>query len=208
VAGEEGKAAAFLDIMEAVSGLGLAVFLWLHMVFVATVYFGADVFDGIAHALDRYYLSYLGIPPLIILFFLHFLLASRKIPTTFAKQRQVVAHSGSLAHKDTLTWLVQVVSGMSILILASIHFWVVLSAWPIEAEVSIGRVSQGPYLAFYLVLLVLGELHAGLGLYRLAVKWGWPERRQAELIFEVISAVVIIIGLGALFMFRLLGRGL
>ena len=59
-----------------------------------------------------------------------------------------------------------------------------------------------PALVFYIVLLILGEFHAGLGLYRLAVKWGWPRRRQAELLFEVITALVVFLGLGALFMFR------
>ena len=59
--------------------------------------------------------------------------------------------------KDSWTWLVQVVSGMAILLLASIHFWVVLTTWPIEASLSIHRVGQWPYLVFYLLLLFLGD---------------------------------------------------
>lgn len=205
VIGGKGRAAAILDVLEAVSGLSLALFLWMHMTFVATIYFGADSFDAIAHTLDATRLSYVGIPPLIVVFFLHFLLAARKIPPAYRQQRVLWAHAATLDHKDTRSWLVQVVTGMAILLLASIHFWVVLSSWPIESSLSASRISQWPYLLFYLVLLLLGEMHAGLGLYRLAVKWGWPRRDKAELLFESISAIVILAGIGALFVFRRLG---
>jgi fumarate reductase subunit C len=199
------KAAAVLDVLEACSGLALALFLWLHMAFVATIIAGPGTFDGIAAFLDHTYLSYLGIPPLLAVFFLHFLLAARKIPSTYREQRIILAHAGSLKHKDTWTWVIQVGTGMAILLLASIHFWVVLTSWPIEARLSAFRVSQGPYLVFYIVLLVLGELHAGFGLYRLAVKWGWPPRHGAELFFEVVSALMLLLGGAALFYFLDLG---
>lgn len=201
------RAAAVLDILEACSGLALAVFLWMHMIFVASIFFGPETFDAIAHGLDTSYLSYVGIPPLIAVFFLHFLLAARKIPTTYREQRVIWRHAGHMRHKDTWTWLVQVVSGMAILLLATIHFWVILTAWPIESALSIYRVGRWPYLVFYLLLLFLGELHAGFGLYRLAVKWGWPPRHRAELLFEVLSAAVLLLGLTALVVFLRLGSG-
>ena len=201
------RAPAILDLLEAVSGLVLAVFLWAHMLFVASIFFGTDSFDGIAHMLDEYYLSYVGIPPLVAVFFLHFLLAARKIPFTWREQRAIVKHAGLLAHKDTWTWVFQAMSGMALLILSSIHFWVVLTAWPIEASLSIYRVGRTSQFVFYLFLLFLGELHAGVGLYRLAVKWGWPSRRAANLLLEVVSAVFLVLGLWALLMFRRLGGG-
>jgi fumarate reductase subunit C len=46
------RAAAVLDILEACSGLTLAVFLWMHMIFVASIFFGPETFDAIAHGLD------------------------------------------------------------------------------------------------------------------------------------------------------------
>ncbi len=199
------RAAAVLDLLEAGSGIALALFLWVHMIFVATVIFGSGTFDGIARLLDETALSYVGIPPMIALFFLHFLLAARKIPFTWQEQRIAWSHAGRLRHKDTWTWIVQAVTGMAILLLASVHFWVVLTSWPIEAALSGYRVSQSSYLTFYLVLLVLGELHAGIGLYRLAVKWGWPPRHKAERFIEIVSAVMLLVGLAALVAFRRLG---
>ena len=199
------RAAAVLDLLEAASGIALALFLWVHMIFVASVIVGSGTFDGIARLLDDTSLSYVGIPPMIAVFFLHFLLAARKIPFAWQEQRIAWTHAGRLRHKDTWTWLVQVVTGMSILLLASIHFWVVLTSWPIEAALSGYRVSQNSYLTFYLILLVLGELHAGIGLYRLAVKWGWPPRARAERLIEIVSAVMLLVGLAALVAFRRLG---
>jgi succinate dehydrogenase/fumarate reductase cytochrome b subunit len=52
------RAAAILDILEACSGLALALFLWMHMVFVATIFLGTGAFDGIAQALDTYSSSF------------------------------------------------------------------------------------------------------------------------------------------------------
>jgi fumarate reductase subunit C len=203
-----GRIAALLDLLEAGSGLALAVFLWLHMMFVATIIAGPETFDAVAAFLDDYWLSYLGIPPLIAVFFLHFLLAARKIPFSWRESGRIWSHSGRLDHRDTKTWLFQTVSGMAILVLASIHFWVVLTAWPIEAALSSFRISRPPYLVFYAALLVLGELHAGIGLYRLAVKWGWPPRKIADSLFELISAVIILLGLIVLVVFvRLSGAG-
>lgn len=201
------RTAALLDLLEAASGLALALFLWMHMLFVASIFFGTESFDGIAHMLDEYYLSYVGIPPLVAVFFLHFLLAARKIPFGWREQRTIWRHAGLLSHKDTWTWVFQAASGMAILILASIHFWVVLTAWPIEASMSVYRVGRMPQFVFYLALLFLGELHAGVGLYRLAVKWGWPSRKRANLILEIVSAVFLVLGLWALLMFRRLGGG-
>ena len=68
--GKSPRAAALLDVLEGASGLLLALFLWTHMVFVATILFGSRAFDGIAGLLDSTGLSYVGIPPLIAVFFM------------------------------------------------------------------------------------------------------------------------------------------
>lgn len=201
------RAAALLDIGEAVSGLALALFLWMHMALVASIYFGREAFDRIPRFLDGTGLSVVGIPLLLALFFLHALLAGRKLPGGYCEQRIIWRHAARLRHRDTAAWIVQAVTGMAILVFASIHFWVILTAWPIEASLSAGRVSRTSFLVFYLVLLALGELHAGIGLYRLAVKWGWPRRRPAAALAELIGAALLLAGLGALYVFRHLGPG-
>ena len=43
---------------------------------------------------------------------------------------------------------------------------------------SADRVWSGRWWPLYLVLLFCVELHGGIGLYRLAVKWGWFEGKR------------------------------
>lgn len=205
--GRSPRAAAVLDLLEAGSGLALALFLWLHMALVTTILMGREAFDRIPRFLDGSRLSIVGIPLLLFVFFLHALLAGRKLPGGYREQRILWGHAARLRHRDTATWIVQALTGMAILVLAAIHFWVVLTAWPIAAAVSAGRISRTSFLVFYVLLLLLGELHAGIGLYRLALKWGRPGRRQAAILVELIGLLLLVCGAGALFVFRRLGSG-
>jgi fumarate reductase subunit C len=45
---------------------------------------------------------------------------------------------------------------------------------------SADRVWSGRWWPLYLVLLFAVELHGGVGLYRLAVKWGWFEGKNPD----------------------------
>ncbi len=191
-----------LDVLEALSGLALAIFLWMHMIFVASIYFGIEFYNEVPEFLESYGLAQIGIPGVVILFFVHFLLAARKIPTSYKEQKTFLRHSNLLRHKDTLTWVIQVVTGMALLVVASVHFWVIISRWDITYDISVARVGMNQYLVFYIVLLLLGEIHATVGVYRLAVKWGWPKRPLASIVTTIITVTMIILGLGALYMFR------
>ena len=79
-----------------------------------------------------------------------------------------------MKHEDTTLWWWQVVTGFAMFFLASIHLHVMLTRperiGPFE---SADRVWSEHYWPLYLVLLFAVELHGGIGLYRLAVKWGW-----------------------------------
>ena len=199
------RLAAIVDVMEAASGLALAVFLWMHMALVGSILLGKASFNAIPRFLDGTHLSVAGIPLLVAVFFVHALLAGRKLPGGYREQRILWSHARRLRHRDTWAWFAQAVSGMGLLIFAGIHLWIILTTWPIEASVSASRVAQLHYLAFYLVLLVLGEVHAGIGLYRLAIKWGWPPRRPARAVLEVFGIALVGLGLVALYVFRNLG---
>jgi fumarate reductase subunit C len=57
------------------------------------------------------------------------------------------------------------------------------------------------YLWFYVALLLAGEYHAGFGLYRIFVKWGWFERHKMGYVLKGITLIILFIGFGALYMF-------
>ena len=82
-----------------------------------------------------------------------------------------------------------------------IHMWTVLTDLPITAAKSAARIQGGFWLAFYLILLPMVELHVGIGFYRIAVKWGFVKRkdRKGFKSFEnTLTAIFICIGLLAL----------
>lgn len=108
---------------------------------------------------------------------------------------------------DTWLWLIQASTAMVILIMGSVHMWTVLTDLPITAAKSAARIQGGFWLAFYLILLPMVELHVGIGFYRIAVKWGFikRDRRKGFKKFEnILTGMFILIGLISLIRFMTL----
>lgn len=169
-----------LDWAQMLSGAGLIAFMWMHMTLVASVVISPDIMNAIAGFFEATGLAQVGGPLVFLLFLTHFALAARKIPFRLEGQKTIWEHAKLLHHTDTWLWVVQVVSAMIILIMGAIHMWVVLSDLPITALKSAARIQSGAWLFFYLLLLPLVELHVGIGLYRIAVKWGLAGRAQRK----------------------------
>lgn len=198
------KTDLYVDLAEAVSGISLVGFLWIHMLFVGTILLGPKVYNLLADSLDKYYLAHVGIPAVIAIFLVHIFVAGRRAPWRLSDMRTTWRHAGMIAHPDTWIWVGQVVTALIIVIMASIHIWSVLYEWPITAAKSALRVDSG-YLWFYILLLIAGEYHAGFGLYRICVKWGLIHRRTAGWVLKAITVAIVAIGLGALYMFKMVG---
>jgi fumarate reductase subunit C len=158
------------------SGAGLIGFMWMHMTLVASVVISPSIMNAIAGFFEATGLAQVGGPLVFLLFLAHFALAARKIPFRLEGQKTILEQAKLLHHTDTWLWIVQVVSAMIILVMGAIHMWVVLSDLPITAAKSAARIQSGAWIFFYLLLLPLVELHVGIGLYRIAVKWGFVQR--------------------------------
>lgn len=200
------KADMYVDLAELVTGLILVGFLWTHMLFVGTIIIGQDLFNTLSLALDEYYLSYVGIPFVICVLFLHMFMAGRRIPIRISEAKIVWRHAKMLNQYDTWTWVGQVITAVGILVLGSIHMWIILTDWPIEAIKSAMRVDSF-YFYFYILLLLFGEYHAGFGIYRQFVKWGTMPRKPVGVVFKTITVAIIAIGLGALWVFKSIAGG-
>jgi fumarate reductase subunit C len=99
---------------------------------------------------------------------------------------------------------VQAVTGMAILVMGCIHMWTVLTNLPITAGKSAFRIQGGWWLLFYMVLLPTVELHVGIGLYRIAVKWGFVTSRQRSYLKSLenrVTLAFIVVGAITLFTF-------
>lgn len=192
------RISAYLDWLQMLTGAGLILFMWSHMIMVSSVILGPGVMNALAEFLEEYYMAQVGGPIVAFIFLLHFVLAARKVPFRTEQQSTIWKFSRQLRHTDTWLWMIQAFTAMIILIMGSVHMWTVLSDFPITAAKSAARVQGGFWLVFYLILLPTVELHVGIGFYRIAVKWGFVRRKRRKGFkrFEnILTAIFIVIGL-------------
>jgi len=194
---------AYLDFLQMLTGVGLVAFMWCHMILVASVNFylvglQGKVMDWIAHFFEATYMAQIGGPLIALTMLAHFVLAARKLPFRAREQKAMWRHTVNFNHFDTWLWIIQAVAAFIILVMGCIHMWTVLTNLPITAVKSAARVQTGWWLAFYLVLLPMIELHVGIGIYRIGVKWGFIRRSNREALhgFEnKLTLIMIAIGL-------------
>ena len=212
---------ARMDLAQSLSGLVLGLFMWGHMVFVASILVSKDAMWTIAKFFEGYFIfgrSYPGLVSMIVglvllLVVLHAFLAMRKFPANYRQWRTFAAHRALLHHGDTTLWWIQVLTGFALFFMASIHLYQMLMhpglIGPYESS---DRVWSGRWWPLYLVMLFAVELHAGIGLYRLAVKWGWfmgPDpnagRRRLQALKWALTAFFLVLGLATLAAYMKIG---
>ena len=206
-AGKSGKWDGALDWLQMLSGASLILFMWCHMLLVSSVVISPRLMNAIAGFFEATYMAQVGGPLIFLVFLFHFTLAARKIPFRAEGQKTIWQHARMMHHGDTWLWVIQVVSAMLILVMGSIHMWVVLTDLPITAVKSAARVQSGFWAVFYLFLLPLAELHVGIGFYRIGVKWGFikdRERSKFKRGENLLTGMFIAIGLITLIRFLFL----
>ncbi|MBI5605660.1 MAG: succinate dehydrogenase/fumarate reductase cytochrome b subunit [Deltaproteobacteria bacterium] len=198
------RTAAYLDFLQMLTGAGLILFMWSHMILVASINLGAGTMNALARFLEDTYMAQTGGPLIGATFLVHFILAARKLPFRSQEQKAIWEHSRRLHHLDTWLWVVQAGTAMLILIMGSIHIWTILTDLPITAAKSAARIQGGFWLVFYILLLPMIELHVGIGFYRIGVKWGIITRSNRPFYkrFEnLLTLFFLIIGAVTLFTF-------
>ena len=211
---------ALLDLVQGLSGLLLALFMWGHMLFVSSILLGKDVMYTVTRLFEGYY--FFGEPhpwivsivvfAVLLLFVLHAALAMRKFPASYRQYSILRQHQSKLRHTDTNLWFIQVYTGFAMFFLGSAHlFQMLVNPGDIGPYASADRVWGGMW-PVYLLLLLAVELHGGIGLYRLAVKWGWFEsddpavgRRRLIRAKWVITISFLLLGLASLAAYMKIG---
>jgi fumarate reductase subunit C len=96
-----------------------------------------------------------------------------------------------MRHTDTSLWPVQVATGFAMLFLASIHLYPLLvSPELIDPYGSADLVWTGRAWPMLLLLLFCVQIHGVVGLYRLALKWGWPTFGEPERTRRILRRVM------------------
>lgn len=200
---------AWLDLLQGATGLALVIFMWFHLMAVSSILLGKDAMYQVAKMFEG--VPIFGEPkPIIVsivalgifaLFAAHTLLALRKIPSSYRQYSAYLRHMRGLRHEETTLWIVQVVTGLILMWFVTAHLYeMFMHADEIGPYASADRTYGGGW-ALGLILLLNVEVHGGVGLYRLIVKWGWfgvvdtPQRRRRLRRF-VYGLVAFLIALG------------
>jgi fumarate reductase subunit C len=212
---------AKLDVIQALSGLLLVLFIWSHMVLESSILLGKDAMYRVARFMEGRYLLGADYPILITctasvifaIFVVHAALAMRKFPASYRQYRAFSTHMAKFHHPDTTLWWLQVWTGFALLFLGSAHMiGVMTQPGDIGPYESADRVVSGWMWPVYALLLLTVHLHAGIGIYRLAVKWGlqlWrdPEAnlRRLKLARAIIIAFFLLLGSASLGVYVAIG---
>lgn len=187
---------AVYELVSGGSGLVLALFMWGHMFFVGSILLGTRGFDWVATMMERAYVAQPTVLLIFLLFVVHAVTAARKIPLRLRERRAFLNRVKSLAatpkqwagvdgkhspatFSESALWPWQVVTGLVVLVLGSFHLILMMvdvftaqfgDRVGIEAATSMARTGDG-LVWLYGALLICVEFHAGVGLFRLAIKW-------------------------------------
>ncbi|GCF91431.1 fumarate reductase cytochrome b subunit [Shewanella sp. M-Br] len=210
------KWSAWLDLSQSLSGVILAVFLWTHLVLVSSILLGADAMSWVARTMELSFLSAdgHGYPWVVtciaigiaILALVHVLVALQKLPMSLRQQRALRQQMQVINHSDTRLWRWQAITGVVILLLLPVHLWLIGSApETIGPQGSAVRIwNQGVWMV-YLPLLLTVELHAAIGIYRVALKWGAARdlnnRSRLRKIKTIVSVLFVTVGVASLLAF-------
>ena len=214
---------ARLDLLQSGSGLALGLFMWVHMFFVSSILLGGDAMWTVARFFEgyfffgkpQYWLVSALVATVFALFICHAALALRKFPSSYRQFRTYREHMGAMKHDDTTLWYWQVVTGFALFFMASTHLYIMMTRpdriGPFE---SADRVWHDLMWPLYLVMLFAVEFHGGIGLYRLALKWGWFEgddpaatRRKLKILKWALTVFFLVLGLATLAAYIKIGIG-
>lgn len=206
----------WLDVSQSLSGMILALFLWTHLLLVASILLGADAMTMVAKTMELSFLSadghgYPWVVSVIavvigIITLVHVLAAVHKLPLNLQQQRALRQQMQVIHHGDTKLWVWQAVTGVGILLLLPLHLWLIGSAPETIGPVgSADRIWNDGVWMVYVPLLLCVELHAAIGVYRVIIKWGaqsaLSSRSRIRKIKTIVSIVFVLVGLAALLAF-------
>jgi len=202
---------SWLWFMQAVTGVGLALFALIHMLDVGTVIFGKEFYDKVAKFLEHGWISPVTVTVtwlVGIALILHAINGIRVASRPYLNAGTTWRHSRGLRHSGTWYWVFQVVSGSLIVAFAVIHwFWIhSFDGGVVEFAKSIGRVSNNWYVAFYVVFLATLIYHSANGVRAALIKIGLcSEKHQQQKLLRVVWGVggaLFALGIISLIMFR------
>jgi len=186
---KKSRTIAKLDFLQSTTGLILGIFIMGHIIFESSILVSKELMYKVTIMFEGYYFfgeTYPGIisflaTSIFIIFIIHAGIAMRKFPSSYKQYKIIKQHSIRMKHSDTSLWLVQIITGFIMFFAGSIHlFMMIVQPQNIGPYISASRIVQDTMWFLYSILLVSVILHAFIGLYRLVLKWGFFEGKNAK----------------------------
>jgi len=215
------KTPARLDFLQSFTGLILALFIVGHIMFEASILISNEMMYKVTIMFEGYYFfgeKYPGIISFLaaaisVIFIIHAGIAMKKIPSSYRNYRVIRNHMKGMKHEDSSLWMIQVVTGFMMFFMGSIHLYIMMTQpeniGPYASSYRVVEEFMGP---LYFMLLISVVSHAFIGLYRLALKWGFMEgentkvsRARFKFLMKAMIAIYIIVGTASLAKYTYIG---
>ena len=215
------KIPARLDFLRRATGLILAVFIMGHILFEASILLSNEMMYRVTLMFEGYYFfgeRYPGIISFLAaaigtIFILHAGLAVRKFPASYRDYKTITEHTKRMKHEDSYLWMVQVITGFMMFFIGSVHLYIMMTQpaniGPFASSSRVVDEFMGP---LYFMLLISVVSHAFIGLYRLALKWGFGEgkntkisRARFKFLMHSMIALYVVVGLSSLAKYTYIG---
>ena len=215
------KTPARLDFLQSFTGLILALFIVGHIMFEASILISNEMMYRVTIMFEGYYFfgeKYPGIISFLaaaisVIFVLHAGIAMKKFPSSYRNYKVIRSHIKTMKHEDSSLWMIQVITGFMMFFMGSVHLFIMMAEpSDIGPYASSHRVVQEYMGILYFMLLISVVSHAFIGLYRLALKWGFMEgentkvsRARFKFLMKAMIAIYIIVGLSSLAKYTYIG---
>ena len=215
------KVPARIDFLQSFTGLILALFIVGHIMFEASILISNEMMYKVTIMFEGYYFfgeKYPGIISFLaaaisIIFILHAGIAMKKFPSSYRNYKVIRSHMKSMKHEDSSLWMIQVITGFMMFFMGSVHLFIMMAEpSDIGPYASSHRVVDEYMGILYFMLLISVVSHAFIGLYRLALKWGFMEgentkvsRARFKFLMKAMIMIYIIVGLSSLAKYTYIG---
>ena len=215
------KTPAILDSMQSLTGLILAVFIIGHILLESSILISHEAMYRVTIMFEGYYFfgeTYPGIITFLaaaisVIFIIHAAIALRKFPDNYRQHKAMKEHVLKMKHEDTSLWIIQLSTGFIMFFIGSVHLYIMMAEpsniGPLASSFRIVHEHMGP---LYFLLLISVVSHAFIGLYRLALKWGFLEgtstkvsRKRYKFLMKSMIAIYITVGMFSLAKYTYIG---
>ncbi len=218
------KLPARRDFIQSLTGVILALFISGHILFESSILISHDAMYAMTQFFEGFYFFGEKHPEIIsilastvfLIIVVHAVIALRKFPANYKQYKFMKEHMVRMNHHDTSLWAIQVITGFAMFFLASIHLYTMISQPEmIGPYASSERMVTEMMWPLYMLLLFAVVIHAGIGVYRLILKWGFFEadqqkfmkQRRALLRTIMYFVVTLYLTVGLLSLFRYMSIG-